>query len=64
MKHDLNSISYHLYLTEIGDARYIYHTCPKKAEMSSLKPQQRQMSYLCGWCPARYSLRRGPWKAV
>jgi hypothetical protein len=26
MKHDLNSISYHLCTTEIGDARYIYCT--------------------------------------
>jgi hypothetical protein len=42
MKQDLNSISYHLCTTEIGDARYIYRTCPKKVEMSSLKPQQNK----------------------
>jgi hypothetical protein len=30
MKHDLNSVSYHLCTTEIGDVRYIYRTCPKK----------------------------------
>jgi hypothetical protein len=29
MKHHLNSISYHLCMTEIGDARYDYRTCPK-----------------------------------
>jgi hypothetical protein len=34
------------------------------AEMLSLKPQQRQMSYLCGRCPVRYGLHRGPWKTV
>jgi hypothetical protein len=64
MKHDLNSISYHLCTTEIGDARYIYHTCPKKVEMSRLKPQQRQMSYLCGRCPVRYGMHHGPWKTT
>jgi hypothetical protein len=66
MKHDLNSISYDQYTTEIGDTRYIYRTCPKKAEMSSLKLQQRQMSYsyLCDQCPVGYGLRRGPWKTA
>jgi hypothetical protein len=29
MKHGLNSVSYHLCPTEIGDARYIYRTCLK-----------------------------------
>jgi hypothetical protein len=28
MKHDVNSDSYHLCTTEIGDVVYIYHTCP------------------------------------
>jgi hypothetical protein len=32
------------------------------SSMSSSKPQQRQMGYLCGWCLARYGLHRGPWK--
>jgi hypothetical protein len=29
MKHDLNSVIYHLCSTEIGETRYIYRTCPK-----------------------------------
>jgi hypothetical protein len=29
MKHDLNSVSYHLCTTEIGDRKYIYRTCLK-----------------------------------
>jgi hypothetical protein len=37
MKHDLNSDSYHLCTTEIGDARYIYRTCPKKGRDVELK---------------------------
>jgi hypothetical protein len=37
MKHDLNSVSYHLCKTEIGDARYIYRTCPKKGGDVKLK---------------------------
>jgi hypothetical protein len=37
MKHDLNSASYHLCTTEIGDARYIYRTCPKKGGDVELK---------------------------
>jgi hypothetical protein len=32
--------------------------------MSSLKPQQRQVSYLCGRCPVRYGLHHGPWKTT
>jgi hypothetical protein len=34
------------------------------SSMSSLKPQQRQMSYLCSRCPMRYGLHRGPWKTT
>jgi hypothetical protein len=37
MKHDLNSVSYHLCPTEIGDVRYIYRTCPKKGGDVELK---------------------------
>jgi hypothetical protein len=37
MKHDLNSDSYHLCTTEIGDTRYIYRTCPKKGRDVELK---------------------------
>jgi hypothetical protein len=37
MKHDLNSVSYHLCTTEIGDVRYIYRTCPKKGRGVELK---------------------------
>jgi hypothetical protein len=29
MKHDLNSVSYHLCTTEIRNARYVYCTCLK-----------------------------------
>jgi hypothetical protein len=36
MKHDLNSVSYHL-CTEIGDKRYIYRTCLKKGGDVELK---------------------------
>jgi hypothetical protein len=32
--------------------------------MSGLKPQQRQMGYLCSRCPVRYGLRRSPWKTA
>jgi hypothetical protein len=37
MKHGLNSVSYHLCPTKIGDARYIYHTCLKKGGDVKLK---------------------------
>jgi hypothetical protein len=37
MKHGLNSVNYHLCLTEIGDTRYIYRTCPKKGGDVKLK---------------------------
>jgi hypothetical protein len=37
MKYGLNYAGYHLYPTEIGDARYIYHTCPKKGRDVELK---------------------------
>jgi hypothetical protein len=36
-KHDLNYVSYHLCITEIWDARYIYRTCQKKGRDDKLK---------------------------
>jgi hypothetical protein len=41
MKHYLNSVSYHLCMTEIGDAIYIYRTCPKKCGDDELKTKTK-----------------------
>jgi hypothetical protein len=64
MKHDLNSVSYHLCTTEIGDVRYIYRTCPKKGRGVELKTTTKTNELPMRRCLARYDLRRGPWKIV